>query len=109
MKITTLYKQYINKIPGIRSYALATSLVFILGMVITVLSWYVDRQRVETQQTSQLKAQAADFESDVTNRLQSYAQLLRGASGLFSASEQVTAEDWRRYVKEYGLDKTIQV
>lgn len=85
---------------------LATAFVFILGMVITLLSWHIDRQRIETQKTARLNEQIRSIETDVTNRLAIYEQILRGAGGLFSASDQVTREDWRRYIQQYDLGET---
>lgn len=103
MKLSALYKRYIRIIPGIKSYVLASLFLLILGLIITTLSWYVERQRVESQKNRQLSEQVFSLESDITNRLKIYEQILRGASGLFSASDQVTADDWRRYIQEYDI------
>ncbi|MGI9027583.1 MAG: CHASE domain-containing sensor histidine kinase [Candidatus Saccharimonadales bacterium] len=106
MKLSTLYKRHIRIVPGVKSYVLATGLVFVLGMVVTLLSWYVDRQRIQTEQTTQLNQQVASIQLDIANRLAIYEQILRGASGLFSASDLVTRDDWRRYIQQYDLEKT---
>lgn len=106
MKLSAIYKKYAHAIPGIQSYVLASIFLFILGMVITTLSWYVERQRLEVQKNRQLTEQAFALESSVTNRLETYSQVLRGASGLFSASNEVTKEDWSRYIQEYDLAHT---
>ncbi len=106
MNISALYKRYAQAIPGIKSYVLASIFLFILGIVITTLAWYVERQRVDAQKNRQLTEQAFSLESSITNRLDAYAQILRGASGLFSASDLVTKDDWRRYIQEYNLSTT---
>ncbi len=85
---------------------LATAFVFILGMIITLLSWHIDRQRIDTQEVARLNEQIRSIEMDITNRLVIYEQILRGASGLFSASDHVTREDWRRYIQQYDLGET---
>lgn len=101
MKLSTFYKKHIHIVPGIKAYVLAAAFVFILGMVITMLSWYVDRERIESQKTRQLNEQVVAVQADITSRLNIYEQILRGGSGLFRASEQVTAAEWRRYVQTY--------
>lgn len=105
-RFSALYKRYIRIVPGIRSYVLAASLVFLLGMIITLVSWYVDRQRVDTLKNSQLSDQVASVESDIKNRLVIYEQILRGISGLYNASDSVVQDDVRQFVQQYNLQDT---
>lgn len=106
MKLKLLYKRYIRIIPGIRSYALAAALVFVLGMTVTIMSWYVDRQRIDTQKISRLNDQIAMVEGDIENRLTIYEQILRGIHGLYSASDSVDQASIRNFVRQYDLQSS---
>lgn len=106
MKLKVFYKRYIRIVPGIKSYALAATLVFVLGMTVTILSWYVDKQRIDTQKTSRLNDQAAMVESDIKNNLSRYEQILRGIRGLYSASDSVDQASIRNFVKQYDLQSS---
>lgn len=103
MRLPAFYKRYIRIVPGIKSYVLAASLVFVLGMIITLLSWYVDRQRVDTLRTSRLNDQATSIEADITNRLAIYQQALLGVNGLYSASDTVDQQSISSFVQQFGL------
>lgn len=105
-KIYNFYKRHIRTIPDVKSYALASIFVFILGLVITLLSWYVDKQRVENQYQAEIVAQATALENDINRRLSIYEQMIRGTSGLFGASDKVSQEEWAKYIKRYDLANT---
>lgn len=48
---------------------------------------------------------AVEFtKDDIQSRLNTYISLLRGGSGLFAASDQVTREDFRAYVQQLKLN-----
>lgn len=106
INIPAFYKRHIRIVPGIKSYVLAAGLVFALGIVITLFSWYVDRQRIQTEKDNNLNEQVTTLRTDVVNRLSIYEQIMRGASGLFSASDSVTREEWRRFIQQYDFQKT---
>lgn len=44
-------------------------------------------------------ARAAQIQLKINERLNAYALILRGAAGLFDASDRVTRRDWKRYVE----------
>lgn len=105
INISDLYKKHIRIVPGVRSYALAASLIFLLGAFITFFSWYIDKQRVETEKNNHLNEQATSLQSSVVNRLNLDEQILRGASALFNASDTVTRSEWTRFSQQYQLEK----
>ncbi len=105
-KLYSLYKRNIKIVPGIRSYVLATVLVFVLGIVTTGLSWYVDHQRVESARQDELSQQAEAFEDDIKARLAIYEQILRGAAALFYSSDQVSRLEWRGFIQQYDIANT---
>lgn len=104
--ISSLYKKHIRIIPGVRSYLLVAVFVLTLGILITVFSWYVDRQRIENQRKARLSEQASAVETGIRNQVSLYEQILRGASGLYEASDSVNREEWRRFVHQYDLEKS---
>lgn len=104
-KLHTLYKRHFHIIPGVKSYVLATIFVVIFGLTVTIFSWYVDKQRIDNQKETLLVEQAASVQDDIRNRLSIYEQILRGASGLFRASDSVTSDEWQQYIKEYNAQQ----
>ncbi len=106
LKLPAFYKRYIRIIPGIKSYVLASFLVFVLGVIITLFSWYVDKQRIQAARDNRLNEQVTALRSDIVNRLSVYEQILRGASGLFSASDNVSAEEWRRFIQQFDVQNS---
>lgn len=41
-------------------------------------------------------------------RMSAYTQILRGGAGLFAASDEVSREQWKRYVEKLNLDQTYR-
>jgi signal transduction histidine kinase len=104
-KVGLLYRRYIRIIPGVRSYVLVAVFVLAFGIFVTVFSWYLDRQRIENQRQAELSQQAASVENSVRNQISLYEQLLRGGSGLFKASDDVTRTEWSSYIQQYDLER----
>lgn len=106
MNLSALYKRYIRIVPDVKSYVLASVLVFVLGMVITLYSWHTDKQRAEFRKDNLINEQVASVEADIVNRLTVYEQILKGVNGLFEVSEPVNQESLRRFIKQYDIQNS---
>lgn len=80
-------------------------MVLTLGLLVTAsvsaLLW--DKLASTTQQ--RFDAEVDKVASQLHRRMVAHEEILRGAAGLVQASEQVTREQWRRYVDELELDR----
>jgi signal transduction histidine kinase/DNA-binding response OmpR family regulator len=56
-------------------------------------------------QKTRFDTEVRRIESAIERRLAAYVQVLRGGLGLFAASDEVTREDWRRYVASLQLER----
>jgi PAS domain S-box-containing protein len=54
------------------------------------------------------RAESLRVVSKVSERLEAYDQILRGAAGLFSASEEVSRDEFRRYVEALQIGHAYQ-
>lgn len=77
--------------------------VFLAGMVLTVLAWYVISTLEEEKARREFAVQAKDTVAAVRQRMNSYVYILHGVRGLFAASSEVTRDEWQRYTAETGL------
>lgn len=103
MNLSSLYKRYIRIVPGVRSYVLAAVMVFVLGMCVTLYSWHSDKQQVVENRDAALNEQLAKVESDIVNRLTIYEQIIKGASGLFEASDSVDQASLQNFIAQFNL------
>jgi signal transduction histidine kinase/integral membrane sensor domain MASE1 len=64
--------------------------------------WNLDyeRQKVDSTRFENLIEQA---QTEIRQRLQNYVQALSGGAALFAASENVSREEWRRYVESIAI------
>ena len=60
---------------------------------------------IAQHQKTRFDAEVRRIESAIERRLTAYVQVLRGGLGLFAASDEVTREDWRRYVESLQLER----
>ena len=83
---------------------LAAPWTVLLGCLgVTVLGWHLLASDTERRASERFDFLAAGIEARVADRMRQHEQVLRGAAGLFAASQQVTREDWRRYVEQLDL------
>lgn len=82
---------------------LPTIIVILAFAGITIISWSTAKNNVRQEQQKTLELKSSEIETTVMQRLRSYEDLLRGAAGLFNASEQVTAQEWATYFASYEL------
>ncbi len=83
---------------GLGWLGLLVTLAFTFGL------WSYFSHDLERRETDRFR-QIAQLRVDaLVERMNAYERMLRGAAGLFAASDNVTREQWRRYVAQLDLD-----
>jgi PAS domain S-box-containing protein len=72
-------------------------LAFILPALLVLRAWDAELQKVESESRADFEARATQIRDALADRLRDYEQVLRGAAGLFAASESVSRNEWRAY------------
>lgn len=91
---------------GGRSWRLGRRLptgMLLVGLAATLLAWHVTASDTERRAAERFAAITEDIRLRVLERMNVYAQALRGARGLFNASDRVTRDDWHRYVQSLNI------
>ncbi|MGZ4998759.1 MAG: CHASE domain-containing protein, partial [Methylomonas sp.] len=65
-------------------------------------------QRNQKLLETDFELESQRISNKISVRFSSYTQLLRGAAGLFAASDKVTREDWHNYVEKLDLDQNFK-
>lgn len=86
----------------------------IVGWIILFLSisstlsiyWVVSKQ-VKTHARERFALRSQDISDSIKKRLVFYEQALRGGVGLFNVSNNVSREEWHRYVESLALPKAL--
>ena len=76
---------------------LALLVAIVLPAVVVLQAWQVQLDAVEAKANASFEARASRIRDAIAGRLLDYEQVLRGASGLFAASEAVDRNEWRAY------------
>jgi PAS domain S-box-containing protein len=74
------------------------AITFIIGLAVTLNAWQGAQSTVDATAMHRFDSRVADTRESIRHRMLDYAQVLRGAAGLFAGSDSVTREDWRKYV-----------
>lgn len=61
------------------------------------------QQALHRMTNEALVEEAARMEAELTGRVEAYVSLLRGASGLFAASDRISREDFKTYVAQLDI------
>ncbi|WP_224960859.1 CHASE domain-containing protein [Geomonas subterranea] len=96
-------------LPGVSSWGkvvnLLPYLVLTLSLSMTLFFWHqYDRSLALRFQTA-FHDKSIEIMDRFLNRMLDDEQLLRGAAGLFNASDSVTRDEWHRYALSLSLDK----
>jgi CHASE1-domain containing sensor protein len=86
---------------------LAPAAVLSVCLIITLLLWNIVRQDAEEARRLEFNAEVNMIHSRVDERLDDYSNILRGAAGLFAASESVSRREFRTYVNHLQLSQTF--
>ncbi len=81
-------------------------IALMVALALTIFAWRSITDSVEEDASARFASLTADIEARILERLRDCQQVLRGAAGLFYGSESVTADDWRRYVRELRLTES---
>lgn len=81
--------------------------VLILAFTLTLTAYWVAQQQVEDRAQEQFRSRALEISDAIRDRAVKYEQVLRGGVGLFHGSENVSREEWRRYVKALELEDLL--
>ena len=80
-------------------------IVLLASLLITFNAWYFARSEATKRAQARFDFRVKTIETDIYQHLQAYEFLLRGGSGLFAASDEVTREEWRAYVKKLQINQ----
>lgn len=79
--------------------------VLLLALAATYFAWKETARLSESRAEVDFSLHAQDIRNSIANRLATYEQVLRGAKGLFAASEKVERGEWHEYVTSLGLEE----
>ncbi len=86
-----------------RGRRLTPYLVLAAGLLFTFIVSYRLARVAETEDRARFQALVQDVHSSIENRLETYTALLRAGTGLFAASDSVSENEFRSFVKILGL------
>ncbi|MEA5098434.1 MAG: CHASE domain-containing protein [Burkholderiaceae bacterium] len=79
-------------------------LVFTMGLAVTFLTWNATRQDTLDQLREEFNAHVSQINDKIEKRYQDSRMILRGVSGLFYASNEVTRAEFDTYVDSLQID-----
>ena len=81
-------------------------LILVLALLLTLGIWRWSQHRVDEQARGEFASRAADIRGALDFRIRAYQGVLRGAAGLFAASDDVTRAQWHSYAEALTLKKS---
>ncbi len=74
-----------------------TLIVCAVLLVFTIIGWQNARRTLDAQRDQVVKEKVSQVKDSITQHMQANELLLQAGSGLFSASEAVTRDEWQRF------------
>lgn len=79
-------------------------IILAAALAVTAVVWQMARDQVEQAGRQRFDHEAGDIAVTMSNQVRTYAEVLRGAAGLFDVSHHVTPAAWRAYADRLELD-----
>ena len=93
------------KLAYIASNAATALVVLAIGSVLSVGAAYWTAGQLEREARVKFETDVSDAKDAIERRIQAYADVLHGVRGLFSASDSISRDAFRRYVSSLELDR----
>ena len=94
-----------SNLASIASHVATAWVVLVIGCALSAAAAYWVAKQVEQEARGRFENDVGDARDSIERRLQAYADVLHGARGLFSASESVSRDAFRRYVLSLDVDR----
>ncbi|MFN7087508.1 MAG: CHASE domain-containing protein [Burkholderiales bacterium] len=83
---------------------LVIAVAVLLPVALTFFAWRTALDAANQDARSRFEVRTGQMAEAIKGRLLAYEQVLRGAAGLFAASDNVRRSDWRAYFENLGID-----
>ncbi len=93
----------IQKILAVLRRSPLAIVVLILGLGLTLAGWQYAAAKVDQVAHQQFLLHSDDAKAEILQRINTHIEILRGAHGLFAASEHITRSEWARFVEALDL------
>ena len=87
---------------------LPSLIVLVISLTALIFIWRDLDVRHAHNLRDHFQAETVRITAKINLRTDAYAQILRGAAGLFAASDEVSRTEWRRYIEKLELDQTFR-
>ncbi|MFH1948346.1 MAG: CHASE domain-containing protein [Pseudomonadota bacterium] len=102
-----MLSQFTNS-PIHRSYKFWPYIVIIIGLFMSAFAGWFANLHYEEKEQIRLKLISHEITLLAKTRMAGYEQVLRSGVGLFNASNNVTRDEWGRFVEEHKLNENFK-
>ena len=104
-EILDIEPQWVRRFVGVlENHYMAWAILFV-SLVLTLIAWLISNSLMAQRTQERFTFRAKTVTAAIEERMLEYEQVLRGGIGLHAASEQVSREEWRIYVKNCELSR----
>ncbi len=82
-------------------------IILIIGLTLTLASTLYTNYNVEALTETEFEMVCNEIELKIATRLHAHAQLLRTGAAFFSASDTVTRQQWREFIKKAKIGENL--
>jgi len=97
-------KRTLNRRPSVSVYVIASLVVGLAFLGVTLLLWQNASQTLQQQFRTSAQQMSDNSTDAITKRLATYEEIMRGGAGLFKASEDVTRHEWKEFIDTYDVE-----
>ncbi|MFA7134584.1 MAG: CHASE domain-containing protein, partial [Bacteroidales bacterium] len=88
-------------------YPWKTWLNLIISLFITLIATIYVKSEIDIKNEAEFTFECKEIADKIETRLHTHALLLRSVAALFDASDSVSREDWKNFIKQYNVDNRL--
>lgn len=81
--------------------------LLVIGVAESLLSGWQMKRKIEDEAAARFEGVCDEAATKIRERLTAYAVMMQGAQALFSASENVTRQEWHEYIRTLNAWETV--
>ncbi len=93
-----------SRLAALRDVPASAWIVLVCALALTAGAYGLSRSQLQQRNLDHFHAHSRDVRTAIAKRMLDYELVLRGAAGLFSASDDVNRAEWRNYVEMLRTD-----
>ncbi|MBO1926987.1 CHASE domain-containing protein [Thiomicrorhabdus sp. 6S2-11] len=97
-------KNLLKSLLEVHRYPLAAWIVLFISLTLTAVAWKISQNTLLEKAETRFQLNSEEISAAITERLHTYEMAIRSGKAFFDSSEEVTRDEWQRFVASLKIE-----